>query len=146
MKVNCIGQIQDGIYNCYGEYDCTMCYECKFNSEAKEKKENKFCSTEDKIKVLYEYLQGNELPEGVYCKMPKLSPDIAFSVIWFLQEIMYCLPDNIEQCRECKCLFDQDSSGFYLSEEYTLRGKPLPKKYRGHYCDNCIPDIDFKGP
>lgn len=145
--MNCTGRMNDGIYNCYGEHDHCLCYDCVYNSESEEKeKQNRFVSYKDKFEVLYKFLLGIELPKGVTCNMPKLSCKKAFSVIWFLQEIMHCLPDNIEQCQDCKELYDTDSSGFHLDEEYTLDGKPLPKKYRGNWCDGCVPDVDFQIP
>ncbi len=103
-----------------------------------------FIDYKDKINILYEYLKGEKLPDGVYCKMPKLTASKAFSVIWFLQEIMHCLPDNIEQCRRCKSLFDADSEGRILDDQYGLGKGTLPKKYWGHWCDSCTPCVDFK--
>jgi len=56
------------------------------------------------------------------------------------------LPDNIEKCEGCDDLFDTDSEGVYLNEEYknTRTGKTLAKKYWGHYCEGCIPDVDYE--
>lgn len=141
--MNCTGSIHDGIYNCYGSIDQSQCYDCKYNPESK-KKEDRFLNMRDKLTVLYEFLKGEKLPEGVLCKMPKLSANKAFSVIWFLQEIMRCLPDSIAQCDGCKELFDTDSEGFILDDQYELKGKTLPKKYWGHWCcDGCAPSVDF---
>jgi len=143
--MNCTGSIHKGIYNCYGKVDESQCYDCIHNSDSTvEKKQDKFLSTKEKFDVLYDYLKGIRLPTGVTCKMPKLSADVAFSLIWFLQEIMHCLPDNIEQCDGCKMLFDSDSAGYYLDDQYELDGKTLPKKYWGHWCDECVPDVDFE--
>ena len=134
-----------GVYNCYGHIDNSQCYGCQHDeAEPIEKKQDQYLSQKDKIDILYSFLKGEELPEGVYCKMPKLSKDKAFSVIWFLQEIMHCLPDSIEQCGECKELFDSDSEGYHLDDQYELDGKPLPKKYWGHWCDDCVPLVEFE--
>lgn len=142
--MNCTGTINEGIYNCYGNIDHSLCYDCIHNSESDSKeKQKRFIDYRDKIDILYKYLQGLELPEGVHCRMPKLSGKKAFSVIWFLQEIMHCLPSNIEQCDVCKDLFDTDSSGAHLDDQYELNGKTLPKRYWGHFCEYCIPNIDF---
>lgn len=103
-----------------------------------------FKSQRDALDELFTFLKGEGLPEGVKCKMPKLKPDMAFTVIWFLQEHMRCLPDTIEMCQKCKCLFDQDSEGYCLSNDYKLNGKTLPKKYWGYYCDACVPNVDFE--
>ena len=155
MNRDCKGTMRDGIYNCYGEYDDSLCYHCIHNAgdEQSEKTGNKFKSYRDAVDELFTYLKGEGLPEGVECKMPKLKPDLAFTVIWFLQEIMRCLPDNIEMCQGCKRLFDTDSEGYHLDKDYRLiddegneTDKPLPKKYWGHWCDGCVPNIEFSFP
>jgi len=49
------------------------------------------------IDEFYRFLQG-ETPEGMQCGkggQPKLSEKKAFSIIWYLQEHMRILPDNI---------------------------------------------------
>jgi len=147
--MNCTGSTYQGIYNCYGTIDNSLCYSCKYNSDSeklsghKNQKDN-FVSMTEKMQVLYDYLRGIKLPEGVHCKMPKLSAHRAFSVIWFLQEVMHCLPDNIEQCQCCKLLFDSESEGYRLDDQYKLNGRPLPKKYWGHWCEDCVPNVDFQ--
>lgn len=143
---DCKGRINQGVYNCWGVYDHTLCYHCIHNAGDTEfeKTGNMFKSRKDAIDVLYKYLKGEELPEGVKCQMPKLDDITAFSVVWFLQEIMHCLPDSIEQCDGCKELFDANSEGHSLDDQYKLNGKTLPKKYWGHWCDGCVPNVDFK--
>ena len=67
----------------------------------------------DWVKQLYFFLQGN-CPDGVRVSdPPKLSPDQAFSVIWFLQEHMRIMPATIEQCDRCRVLFDYEEEGMY---------------------------------
>lgn len=145
--MDCTGSIHKGIYNCFGERDEGLCYDCIHNPGSQaDKKQDKFVSQRDKVDELYKFLKGEKLPEGTQCKMPKLSASMAFNVIWFLQELSHVLPDNIEQCRACKVLFDADSEGFYLDDQYinTKTGKTLAKKYWGHWCDDCVPHIDFE--
>jgi len=146
--VNCTGKMNDGVYNCYGEYDRSLCYHCTFNAGDKEfeKTGNMFKSYKDAMDELFSFLKGEGLPEGMRCKMPKLPPDMAFTVIWFLQEHMSCLSTSIEMCQSCKCLYDSDSEGQHISDEHrlyddddNLTDKPVPKKYRGDWCDSCIP-------
>ena len=147
---DCTGKMREGVYNCFGDYDAAMCFDCIYNakSEARRKK-NKFKSQQERINEFYEYLMGSKLPEGMECRKPRLGADLAFTVIWFLQEHMHILPDNIEQCDKCKELYDSDSEGCHLDDQYDLiddkdKRKPLPKYYYGSYCENCIPDIDFE--
>ncbi len=142
----CKGTMRDGIYNCFGDYNDSLCYNCIHNDSDKDVKKtgSMFKSYTDAIDELFAMLKGEGLPEGVTCKMPKLKPDVAFSVISFLQEVMGCLPSNIEMCQECKDLFDTDSEGCYLDDQYELGGKTLPRKYWGHWCDACVPNVDFE--
>ena len=145
--MNCTGRIQNGIYNCYGAIDDSLCHDCIHNADSDSKnKQNRFIDYRDKIDILYKYLMGIELPEGVRCKMPKLSADKAFTVIWFLQEIMHCLPDNIEQCDGCKQLFDTDSEGIYIDDQwkYKSNGKTVGRKHWGHFCEGCYPNIEIE--
>lgn len=141
-----------GFYDCYGEWDTRQCYDCEHNADRPKdvKPARRFTSQCDAVDVLYRFLKGEGLPEGVTCKMPKLKPKVAFDVIWFLQEVMHCLPDHIEQCEGCGCLFDSDSEGYHLDDQYGLKdddGNPtekvLPKKYWGHWCKGCVPNVDF---
>lgn len=144
----CTGRMQDGVYNCFGRYDKTMCNDCIYNSESEAKeKHDRHADYRDRIDVFYKYLRGVGLPDGVTCSTPKLKPDMAFSVIWFLQEILHVLPDNIEQCDGCKELFDRCSGGFILDDQYIDNdtGKTLAKRYWGYWCDGCVPNnIDFE--
>jgi len=145
--IDCTGKIEDGVYNCFGGYDERQCYDCIYNSKSEAKKKiNRFADYKDKIDILYKYLKGEELPEGVHCRMPKLSPRKAFSVIWFLQEILHVLPDNIEQCRVCKELFDTDCSGVHIDDQWKHRsnGRTVGTKYWGHYCSWCCPGIEIE--
>ena len=143
-KVECTVPRRDG---CYGVYDNRMCYDCVHNtaSTAKVRADN-YADTAGKVRVLYEFLQGEGLPKGVECPTPKLSSKMAFNIIWFLQEVMGLLPDTIERCDGCGELYDSDEAGCQLDDQYTLNGRPLPKKYWGHWCDSCIPQVDWKGP
>ena len=143
----CKGSIRDGVYNCYGEIDESLCDDCIHNPDSNsKKKQNRFIDYRDRLDVLYKYLMGIELPKGVFCKMPKLSANKAFSVIWFLQEIMHCLPDCIAQCDSCKDLYDSDSSGIYIDDQWKHRsnGRTVGRKYWGHFCDGCCPCIDIE--
>ena len=145
--MDCKGDRRDGVYNCFGEYDTTICYDCKFNEKPhKGVTSNCFVSYKDKVDELYKFLKGEELPEGIVCDMPKLSAGLAFTVIWFLQEHLHILPDNIEQCDNCKELFDTNGEGQYLDGQFknANTGKTLAKKYWGHWCDCCIPEVDFE--
>lgn len=142
--IECKGTINDGIYNCFGTYNKCLCYHCIYDAKYPELEKTKshFISFKDAINELYLFLQGKKLPAGMVCKTPKLSPNIAFNVIWFLQEHLHILPDTIEQCNCCKELFDSDSEGEYGGDDFDVDRK---KKYHGkHFCDNCIPSDLWK--
>lgn len=63
------------------------------------------------VEALYSFLQGEVPPELTLDYPPKLSQKEAFSVIYYLQEIMGLLPDRYEQCCECGNLYDSHEEG-----------------------------------
>lgn len=136
---DCTATQRDGVYNCFGNYNKTMCQECDYNSDATEKTGSKFKSYEDAIDEFREMLKGLGLGNAA-----------AFGVIYYLQERMCILPDCIEKCEGCGGLFDTDSEGYCLSDDYCLvnkAGKPskrdIPKKYWGHFHEGCLPINNF---
>ena len=70
----------------------------------------------EKINELYRFLTGEKTPDGMllssHCK-PKMTEKKAFAIIWFLQERMGILPDNIERCSCCGGLYDTGKDGIY---------------------------------
>lgn len=81
------------------------------------------------ITEFYDFLKGG-CPENISFARGhgvKLSPNKAYSIIYYLQEHFPVLPDHIEQCSFCKSLYDSDSSGYYSE---------LKVKF---YCDSCFP-------
>lgn len=142
MKYKC--QLRS--YDCY-HINSHKCSNCTRNElSAKSQCEDNYISKLDKINEFYEFLTGNDMPDGVIAESPKLSTKQAFTVIWFLQEITRCLPDHIEKCQECDVLFDSDGEGWFLTEDYELDGETLPEEYYGHYCDDCVPNVEFTSP
>lgn len=81
------------------------------------------------VNEFYDFLKGN-IPDNIQLGRghnPKLSPNKAFAIIWYLQEHFPLLPDTIEQCSFCKDLYDKNSSGYHSD---------LTHKF---YCDSCFP-------
>lgn len=69
----------------------------------------------EKIEELMNMLIGESLPQGMSMdNQPQLSHKQAFSVIWFLQEHLGILPDNVEMCSICEGLFDANHEGFII--------------------------------
>ncbi len=69
----------------------------------------------EEFEELMDMLMGKDLPDEITMQhQPQLSPKEAFSVIWFLQEHMNILPDNVEQCGICDGLFDSHCGGFIV--------------------------------
>lgn len=87
----------------------------------------------DWIEDFFEFLKGEDnggivSPRG---HLPKMSHKKAFSIIYYLQEILSVFPENIEKCSNCNSLFDTNHGGLY----WESKGK--------HYCGNCeylVPD------
>jgi len=84
------------------------------------------------IDEFYCYLQGEKI-ENVGNDKPfiKLSQKKAFHIIWFLQEHLRILPDNIERCSICGELYDSNSSGLY----WETKGK--------FYCNSCSDQVPY---
>ena len=79
------------------------------------------------LQEFFAFLQGDP-PEEIsigWGKQPKLSKKKAFAIIWYLQERMRVLPENIEMCDNCGELYDAHSEGLY----WESKGK--------HYCGGC---------
>lgn len=79
------------------------------------------------IDEFYKFLQG-EVPGEINIgrgHQPKLSEKKANTIIWYLQEHMRILPDNVERCDTCGSLYDMNSEGLY----WESKGKC--------YCDGC---------
>ena len=96
--------------------------------------------TEEQMQEFWEFLRGQSIPAGMIVrKQPKLTDKAAFAVIYYLQERLRILPDAFEMCKTCHQLYDSDCEGCTFDRTDTKDGKPLPKKYYGTYCDDCIP-------
>lgn len=99
----------------------------------------------EQVQELMDFLMGKKIPEGwEMSHPPKLSHNKAFRVIYFLQEHLGIIPDTFEKCDVCHKIYDTWSEGYVLGEDHTLKERQLPKKYWGFYCNQCVPDIDFK--
>lgn len=86
--------------------------------------------TLESVNELYLFLQGYA-PEGVsVSELPNLSPNEAFSVIWFLQGHLRVIPDHLEQCDKCNELYDSRGEGEYRVDEHDF--------VTGRRCDDCM--------
>ncbi len=85
---------------------------------------------------LFLFLQG-DVPDGIHLecdKVPKLSADQAWSVIWYLGNLFWKVTDYIERCDVCGELYDSNSEGAYL--DY---GKPPH-----HFCEACSMGTEYR--
>lgn len=96
----------------------------------------------EKINEFYLWLQGKGCPEGFsFEEKMSLTDKQAFGVIYYLQECLELMPDNIERCIACGDLFDFYEEGTSIdNESETKDGKPFPESMYGLYCDTCRPD------
>jgi hypothetical protein len=91
--------------------------------------------SDDKIDLkrteeLFAFLQG-VLPKGYSIggdKIPHLTPDQAWTVIWYLGEQHWQVPDCVKRCDVCDSLFDSKKEGGCLDDE---KGPPW------HFCESC---------
>jgi len=77
---------------------------------------------------------------------PQLSEEVAFNVIWFLQEHMGVLPCNYERCSVCGSLYDTMEEGIYSGDDeyemeaYIEAGYNFSKDdLKKHFCGSCAP-------
>jgi len=67
---------------------------------------------EEKMQELFDFLAYGKIPEGLHMKRPpKLGEQMAFRIIYFLQEETGVLPDKWEMCKTCKCLYNSENEG-----------------------------------
>lgn len=92
----------------------------------------------DRTQELFDFLQG-VIPDGYKIRrshIPKLTPEQAWTVIWYLGNLYWEPSDQIERCDICGDLYDSRGEGSCL--DYG----------RGPYffCDNCCngPEYDRK--
>lgn len=79
---------------------------------------------------LFQFLQGN-IPEGYRIakkNVPKLTPDQAWTAIWYLQNLYWQPPDHFERCDVCQNIYNSWSEGGCLD----YGRAPY------HFCGNCI--------
>lgn len=90
----------------------------------------------EKTEELFEFLQGRALDgyEIPKAEMPRLTPDQAWTAIWYLGNQYWQVTDKIERCCVCGTLYDTWQSGTCIGE-----GEP---PY--HFCDNCIYTEDYE--
>jgi hypothetical protein len=74
--------------------------------------------TQEQIEKFYEFLQG-EVPDDLRMKRPPhLSEQMAFRIIYYLQEEFEILPDIYERCKTCGCIYNSENEGNDLHCDY----------------------------
>lgn len=79
---------------------------------------------------LFAFLQG-KMPEGTKVprkERPKLTPDQAWTVIWYLGNLYWQVTDRVERCDVCGELYHTHQGGGCLDF-----GKPPH-----NFCNNCL--------
>lgn len=72
----------------------------------------------DRVRELFSFLQGT-VPPGYHVqdeRVPQLTADQAWAVVWYVQELHWQVPDSIERCDLCGELFDSDAEGGYTDD------------------------------
>lgn len=94
---------------------------------------------EEWIEEFYQFLQG-EIPDGIRIddkeSQLKLSPQQAYTVLWYLREHFPLLPDFFAQCDNCKSIYNSDNSGYYSE-----KGNEIGHSFCGG-CDHLAPYDD----
>lgn len=80
--------------------------------------------TLEQTEEFHRFLQG-EVPECMSVEdPPRLSSEVAYSVIWYLQEHLGVIPSKYERCKDCGSIYDSWSEGASI--------------YCDQYCENCV--------
>ena len=67
--------------------------------------------TIEQVEEFYTFLQG-KVPECLHMKRPPhLTGQMAFKIIYYLQEVLHIIPDKYERCKSCKDIYDIESEG-----------------------------------
>lgn len=88
------------------------------------------------VRELFDFLQGR-LPAGTIVALkdrPKLNADQAWTVIWYLGNQYWQVPDYIERCCVCGDLYHAHTEGDCLD----FGRAPY------HFCDSCMEGEAFK--
>ena len=90
----------------------------------------------ENTRTLFAMLQG-ECPDGCVIAadhMPKLTPDQAWTVIWWLGNRYWQPSDNVERCDVCGYIFHADCEGACLDYGHA----PY------HFCDSCLDSDEYR--
>lgn len=69
------------------------------------------------VNALIQLLVDHEMEDGVTIDLPaQMTHAQAFSVVWYMQEVLHILPDKFEMCSECKIVFNSEEQGRYTDE------------------------------
>lgn len=114
----------------YQKSGCKM--QCK-QEEADVQKDSKRFDAEEKssindirvddVQKFLNFLQTGAAEGYVFKRPLRLTPEQAFSVIYYLQEEMHVIPDTYEMCDECHRIYDTDEEGEVIKNK--------------HFCDSC---------
>ena len=89
-----------------------------------------------RVEELFAFLQGTP-PDGWRVEpasMPILTAGQAWTVIWYLANLYWQVPDHIERCGVCGTLFDTESEGACLD----YGDAPY------QFCDECTGSMEYE--
>lgn len=92
-----------------------------------------------KVEELYRFLQGHA-PDGYSVDenhIPNLDDGRAWTVIWYLGNLYWKIPDTVEKCDSCGDLYHSDAQGVFKEEGEVAKGSPY-----GFRCDDCAHEFE----
>jgi len=93
----------------------------------------------------FAFLQG-VLPDNISIsnksKIPNLTADQAWTVLWYLGNQYWQVPDTIERCDVCGDLFDSNKEGGYTDSGPPYHFCAAHDYLRPHDPDCCCPDCE----
>ncbi len=90
----------------------------------------------EQTQELFDFLQGT-VPDAYKIAtdhVPSLTPDQAWTVVWYIQELHWQLADRIERCNVCGYLYDSEAEGDCLD----YGDAPYL------FCDDCMGGTEYE--
>ena len=89
----------------------------------------------ERVEGLFRFLQG-EVPKGCVIEaesVPRLTADQAWTVVWWLGNRYWQVPDIIRRCDVCGVLYNEERSGDVLD----FGNAPY------YFCDSCMDSDEY---
>jgi hypothetical protein len=91
--------------------------------------------TLEQVEDLVTMLTGGDTGGVHLAHQPALTREQAFSVLYYLQEVLFLVPNHYEMCAKCKLLYDSGNGGGVRQEDNALLCGDCAQGY--DMCESC---------